>query len=194
MLASVAVEGRSDEGMAIAVLRAAGIDARRVLSADGKTRLDPKIPGYMKAAAFEPWVVFRDSDGVCPVDLRNAVTGGQEEPERFVLRIACTMTEAWLLGDHSGFADYFCVPAGSLPNDPEVLPHAKSAVLTIMSRSRDRGKRSGMLSEGGTTAGPQYVHHLNTYALSAWNPDVAAQRCPSLARALVRLRRLAETG
>lgn len=192
MSVNVAVEGRSDEGMAAALLRSCGLTPWRIIPADGKTRLDPKIPRNVRAASHEPWVIFRDSDGECPVELRRRLISGAAEPEQFVLRIACTMTEAWLMGDPEAFRRYFHVESDAVPARPEELAHAKRALLNLVHRSRNRAIREEMLDEKNPHgAGVLYVDHLNTFARTEWDPTVAEERCPSLERARRALTELA---
>lgn len=74
----------------------------QVRVAGGKTWLDPLIPKF-NIAARHPWVVFRDSDSQCPVILRARLTAAISlwHPQ-FCLRIAHSMSEAWLLADREG--------------------------------------------------------------------------------------------
>ncbi|RUP33736.1 MAG: hypothetical protein EKK51_04135, partial [Mycolicibacterium sp.] len=106
---NAAIEGESDRGVADAIIRAAGHDVGRIIAQGGKSKLDPLIPKYSVAAKFDPWVVFRDSDTECPVKLHQRLTSGITAPATFLLRIAHTMSEAWLLADRDGFANYFGV-------------------------------------------------------------------------------------
>ena len=97
---NVVVEGESDREVAKAVVAHAGHWVHQVRVAGGNTRLDPLIPKYNIAAAQHPWVVFRDSDSQCPVILRTRLTAGISSwHPQFCLRIAHSMSEAWLLAD-----------------------------------------------------------------------------------------------
>lgn len=185
---NVAVEGASDEGAARAIVHAAGHEVGVLRVARGKNRLDPLIPKYNQAAAWTPWIVFRDSDGLCPVDLRTTLTAGMPEwNPGFLLRIAHTMTEAWLMADADSFAEYFSVSRARVPREPEEAPNGKRALLGLCAKSRSSRIRKDMLREDGQS-GSLYVPHLNTFASGAWRPEVAAERSPSLARALRRIR------
>ncbi|MCJ1700920.1 DUF4276 family protein [Rathayibacter festucae] len=193
-MVNVAVEGESDRGVATAVVRAAGKSVGIVRVAGGKSRLDPLIPKYNRAAVQHPWVVFRDSDSVCPVMLRQQLSVPIAAwNAAFCLRIAHSMSEAWLLSDPDAFARYFKVPRGRVPSDPEALPHAKRTLLALCSDSRSRSIRSEVVSRAGEP-GPLFVAHMNDFATDAWNAQKAAERSASLRRAIAAIRSLPESG
>lgn len=187
---NIAVEGESDRKAATAVVECAGRTVGRLYVAGGKSKLDPKIPKYSAAARETPWVVFRDSDGQCPVRLREDLlqkVGGHNS--RFLVRIAHSMTEAWLLADVTGFSTFFRVNPAKIPRDPEALRHAKQSLLALCADSSSRAIRQGMTTADGKT-GPLYVVHLNEFASSRWDVEAAAENSPSLARALTAIRAL----
>lgn len=180
---NLVVEGESDREAAQAVVRHAGGEVARVIVAGGKTKLDPRIANYSRAARQSPWVVFRDSDGECPVELRSQLMAGVEVNSRFLLRIAHSMTEAWLMADREGFARYFGVKLGQMPADPESLPHAKRALVQVVGRgSRSSVRRDVVTAKG--EVGPLYVTRINEFAADHWDVRAAAENSRSLARAL----------
>jgi hypothetical protein len=93
------------------------------------------------------------------------------------------MTEAWLLADRQGFADFFRVRVGQVPVDPESLPHAKQEVLRLCGNSRVRSIRRDMVRSTGE-AGPLYVQRLNEFAATKWDVNGAAANSDSLIRAI----------
>ncbi|MFT4036348.1 MAG: hypothetical protein QM679_12315 [Patulibacter sp.] len=115
--------------------------------------------------------------------------GAATPNERFALRIAHSMTEAWLLADHEGFARYFRVRPGKLPALPEQLPHAKRFLLDLCRHSTSRAIRAEVVTSRGET-GPLYVRHLNDFAANHWDVDAAATRSPSLDRAVRAIARM----
>lgn len=162
---NVAVEGYSDQAAAIAVVRAAGQSVNRVFVAGGKSKLDPKIPKYRDAAQRMSWVVFRDSDGQCPVELRQSLLSDGAVPSpRFLLRFAHSMTEAWLLADRRGFSRYFSVAEARIPLDPESLSHAKRTLLALCAGSTSRAIRNDVVTPRGET-GALYVRRINDFGL-----------------------------
>jgi hypothetical protein len=190
MIVNIVVEGRSDEGAAEKIVQYAGHSVGRVIDKRGKTKLDPDVARYNQASRHGAWVLFRDTDGVCPVELRRHLLDGIHElSAQFRLRLAHSMTEAWLLADARSFSQYFQVPVATIARDPETLPHAKREVLRLCSNSRSREIRSAMVSSDGDV-GPLYVARINEYARDHWNVDEALQSSPSLRRAVDAIRTL----
>jgi hypothetical protein len=187
---NVVVEGESDREAAKSIVRAAGRTAAKVFIAGGKGRLDPRIPNYNQAARRSPWIVFRDSDGQCPALLRDELTATITTwSPNFALRIAHSMTEAWLLADRNGFADFFHVRIRRVPTHPESLPHAKREVLRLCADSTARTIRQDMVRPSGET-GALYVTRINGFAATRWNVRVAAANSDSLSRAIRSVRGL----
>lgn len=183
---SVAVEGRSDEGMARAVLEHVGFEVVKIIPKGGKSRLDEMIPGLSRTSTNNPWVVFRDADAECPVTLRSCLIGAREHDGSFELRIVQSMTEAWLMADIDGFARHFSIHKQTMSVTPDDLRHAKKELFSLLAKSRSRAVRQDMVSPKGQ-AGPLYTSGLNEFALNVWDIDVARQRSPSLDRTLERL-------
>ena len=68
---AVAVEGESDTGMVQTLLRHVRLTlSRPCLVKRGVANLDKTIHGLSRTKIDNPWIVFRDSDGRCPVELR----------------------------------------------------------------------------------------------------------------------------
>ncbi|MGO1805711.1 MAG: hypothetical protein ACTH0P_11790 [Candidatus Corynebacterium faecigallinarum] len=186
---NIAVEGPLDEEAAKAVVAAAGHEIGKVYPAGGRTELDPKVPNYCRAAAYggPGWVVFRDSDGHCPVELRGKLLSNADVPEgSFDLRIACTMIEAWLMADARGFSDFFQVRVGEIPQDPDSLDHAKQSLLSLVKRFGKGSIQDDVVTKDGQT-GPLYTHRLNEFARDHWNVEAAMENSPGLERAVRRL-------
>lgn len=187
---NAAVEGPSDEGAVRAVIIAAGHSVGRIIAKGGKPKLDRDIPKYNQAAKVAPWVVLRDSDSVCPVELRaRLLSSVRDRSDRFVLRIAHAMTESWLLADRDGFSDFFKVPHGLLPRDPEAFQQPKQKLLSICEHSSSRAIRADMIRPDGQ-AGPLYVARINEYASTAWMVRAASEGSASLRRAVEEIRLL----
>lgn len=190
MKINLVVEGRSDIEAASAIVRAAGHSVGDAIPKIGVNRLDKDLRKYAEAARWsephEAWIVFRDTDGKCPVELRNRLLNGVVVPARFQLRLARTMTEAWLLGDRPGIASFLRVPEKLVPRTPERLSHAKRTLLQIASKSSNRQIRNGMVA-GKLEPGPRYVEIVNEFARDHWDTELAAQSCGSLQRAINRI-------
>lgn len=189
MIINLVVEGQSDLGAARAIVRFAGHEVGTEVDKRGKNNLDPDIPKYNQAARREPWVVFRDTDSKCPVTLREELLGAMTPSVGFLLRLAHSMTESWLLADRQGFSTYFRVAEASIPLDPDQLPHAKRTLLNLCERSRSRLIRSAMV-RGDGEVGPLYVTTVNDFATNSWSVDRAVEHSDSLRRAVDRIREL----
>jgi len=189
---NIAVEGDSDVAIAKAVVGHAGHTVGRVVVSSGKSRLDTKIAGYLRASRFQPWVVFRDSDGVCPVVLAHKLLQPiKQDVPAFALRFAVTMSEAWLLADQAGFSDYFGISESRIPHDPDSIPHAKQLMLTLCQKSSNRDIRQDVGGHG-TTPGPLYVHRITDFASNLWRVEAASERSSSLRRAIKALEAMSE--
>lgn len=191
MKINVAVEGDSDRELVRKLLTVSGHAPMKIMPAGGVTRLDSKVAKYAEAARHPssiPWLVLRDSDGGCPIELRESLVRPTNEHPRFMLRIAVTMGEAWLMGDPSTFSDFFRVRSAKIPHAPEDEAHAKRSLLAVVATSSSKAVREAMIHESNAQRpGPLYPTKLNEYARKHWNPEVAAERCPSLSRTLNRL-------
>jgi hypothetical protein len=84
------------------------------------------------------------------------------------------------------------VPASRIPSDPDGCVDAKRAVVDACVHSRRRLIRSDMLPRPGSQrkVGPGYEGNMIAYATSNWDPNRAAQRSESLARAVHRINTL----
>lgn len=187
-MTNVVVEGDSDSEAARSVLRAAGLDVSRIVVVGGKAKLDARLSKYNQAAKNSRWIVFRDSDSVCPVELSQTLSKqiGTLSPH-FSLRIAHSMTESWLLADVEGFSKFFGVSAARMVPNPDLLSNAKHEVLRLCQKSRSRRIKEDMVRGNGET-GPLYVSRINEFASKHWNVANACGRSESLRRAVERLR------
>ncbi|HEY0179711.1 MAG TPA: hypothetical protein VGC30_08770 [Dokdonella sp.] len=99
-----------------------------------------------------------------------------------------TEAESWLLADADALALYFDVPEVKIPARPDEVGDAKRAMLDLARRSRRRVIRQEMISSvDGSKPGVGYNFHLQSFAMERWRPREAAQRSPSLRRAMRRL-------
>jgi hypothetical protein len=192
MVISLAVEGASDAAVLRRVCHAAGHQVGAEFISRGKSRLDPRIPGYNNAARFAPWLVVRDLDhdaDCAPALIRRLLP---EPAPGMCFRVPVRSIEAWLLGDREGFAKFFGVSSAVIAANPDSLPRPKRAVVDLAQRSVKRGIREGMVPALGMSVevGPEYTALLIEFAESAWNPEAAAENSDSLKRCIRALRRL----
>lgn len=192
-----AVEGSTDEPLAEQLIRLVGREPKRIFTAGGKPRLDPKIPGYNQSARHRPWLVLRDLDhddiGCCVADVLVRLVQGPLAPA-MALRLPVRSAESWLLADAEGFSSFFSISRARIPLDPDRLSHPKQHVVSVCRHSARRAIRDGMVPRprSGRTVGPEYTALVREFAATCWSAKRAASESPSLAGTLKRVRLLAE--
>lgn len=200
-LVGLVVEGQTDVMPAGKMLRARGANADplRTIITDGKTAWDERLLRYNRAARHAPWLVLRDSDrdgGDCPVRLRQQLLPATEQSPMLCFRLTVRAMEAWLLADAEAFADHFAVPITRVPRDPEAEDRPKVSLVNACRSSRRRDIRAGVVPPRRSRhdVGPEYTSFISDFAEAVWRPDAAAERSPSLWRALAEVERLVATG
>lgn len=191
MLVNYVVEGSSDTGFAQRIIIDSGNELGREIVKRGCTKQDAKISGYKKAARIGPtvaWLVLRDSDGKCPVELRAEKDDPAQPVPNFVYRVVHTMTESWLLADPHNASEYFHIPESKIGHDPEHLDHPKRHLLRLCREHSPRDIREDMVADTEPLAmGPLFTERLKEFALRHWDIDVARKNSPSLDSAIRRL-------
>lgn len=165
-------------------LAAPSIDTR------GVTRLRKELPRY---AAFarnaHPVLCIADTDGDCALDLVQAWL--PRSVRRLLLRLAVPEAESWAMADAAGFADALKVPAGKVPREPDSVGDAKAEVLALARRSKSREIRTEVVSAfDATRKGSGYNIHLCRFVRQGWRMSMAAERSPSLQRAVRKVQAL----
>jgi len=194
-----AVEGRSDEPVAVKLIEAAGCKPRRVFTAEGKSRLDTKIPGYNQSAKHRCWLILRDLDhddqGTCLPDFLKTLASGEPAP-RLALRFAVRAAEAWLLADAQAFSDFFRVVPRRIPTAPDLLDDPKGAVVDVCRTSRSRDVKIAMVPREGSgrKVGPEYIATIRAFTADHWDIRRAGNASPSLRRATECVERMVKTG
>lgn len=157
----------------------------------GVSKLKADLPRYMQQALhLRPVLCVADTDGDCPVALCQEWLP-QSAPPNFLLRLAVTESEAWVMADRSAFASALGVSVASVPLDPETLPDAKREVLRLAARSSKRRVKEEMLSlQDINKPGTGYNKHLCTFVRQGWRAAVAREASESLNRAILAIERL----
>lgn len=156
----------------------------------GVGRLRTSLPRYTNVAQhLHPVLCIADTDGRCAVELLQAWL--PRAAQRLVLRLATPEAESWAMADAEGFATTLGVPAGKVPREPDGVTDAKAAVLGLARRSRIRAIRSEVVSaQDPERPGSGYNLHLCRFVRDVWRMPAAAERSPSLRRAVHRVRML----
>jgi hypothetical protein len=154
----------------------------------GVTKLWPRLTRYAEQAKrVQPVLCIADTDGQCVAQLRDQWLPVPNE-SRLLLRLAVTEAESWVIADREAAAGALAIPASSLPHRPEDEPDPKRLLLTLVARSRKRIIREEMVSSvDRNKPGTGYNLHLRAFVRSFWEPLRAADRSPSLARAVSRI-------
>jgi hypothetical protein len=152
----------------------------------GKSRLDPQIPGYARAAVYSPWFVLRDLDHDAPCPGALAIELVTHRPDGLILRVAVRSLKSWLLADNTAIARYLGVRAAEISSDPESLEYPKQSLVNIARRSRWRRIRDALVPEAGlsTSEGPGYNIEMSIFARDQWDPERAAKNSLSLERCI----------
>lgn len=191
---TVAVEGPTDEAVACKLIARVGAQPGPVHGNQGKPYLQRHIGGYNHAARHAPWLILvdLDRDADCAPPLRHA---WRPQPAPMLcLRVAVRAVEAWLLADAERLAAFLGVAQRRIEATPERLDDPKQAMVNLARASRRRDIREDMVPRAGSgrPIGPAYTSRLVEFISDFWRPNIAARRAESLARAIGRLRRLAE--
>ena len=186
-------EGYPDQVAVSILCRETGLVVERFMPCRGKSDLDRKLEGFNQAARGWYWLVLRnlDHDASCGAALVSKLLPQQSRFMQF--RVAVRALESWLLGDAEALSRYLRVGRGRIPPDPEALDDPKGHMLRLAAMSSNIGIRRDMVPRrnSGGREGPGYAGRLAEFVQRHWRPDVAAERCDSLARCLRRLRELA---
>jgi hypothetical protein len=159
----------------------------------GNAFLKMKLPQFREVARSIPVLILTDLDLIeCPVCLIKEWSGKVKIPSKMLFRVAVRETEAWLLADREGFADFSGVPLHRIPDQPETLVNPKETLLNIVRRYGKRSVKSDILPERGSTAriGLSYNQALCSFVKDTWSPDRAAMVANSLLRTRSRLHEL----
>lgn len=159
----------------------------------GNTFLRMKLPQFKEIARSVPIFILTDLDLVeCPACLIEEWIGRVKLPSKMLFQVAVRETEAWLLADREGFADFSGVPLHRIPDQPETLVNPKETLLNIVRRYGKRAVKADLLPERGSSAriGLSYNQALCAFVKSTWSPDRAAKVAKSLHRTRYRLHEL----
>ncbi len=186
----VATEGDLDYAVAARLLGDAGLAAVRTGRARGRDHLLRKLTGYNNAAQRERWLVLidLDRDECAPTLLRAWIA---DRADGLIVRVAVREIESWLLAD-PGLANRLRIPANTLPKAPDELNAPKRQLLDIVrAHCKSRNIRNDVLPlSGAASVGPSYNDFLIEFVRERWDPRRAAERSPSLGRAIGALERL----
>ncbi|WP_155627964.1 hypothetical protein [Burkholderia vietnamiensis] len=154
------------------------------IDAGGVTKLVPSFQRYAEQATYvQPVLCIADTDGKCAAELIEAWRPNHA-PNGFVIRLAVTEAESWVLADRQGFADAFHISKNKLPSNLDDEPDPKRLLLNLIAKSRKRSFRDDMISQTDRSKpGAGYNVHLSDFVRSHWNIQRAMGHSRSLNRA-----------
>lgn len=195
MLINIATEDELSQAVAERLIEdvfGAGKIGNR-LGCKGNGYLIARLPNFRQMAKREPVLLLTDLDDLnCAPTLLEKWTSGQPFPKNLLLRVAVRETEAWLLADRQGFAEFLGISPQKIPPDPENLRDPKQFLLNI-AHSAKREVRSELIAPKGAIAKHAlgYNRALSAFVATKWSVDSAAAASSSLSKALSRIRELA---
>lgn len=188
------VEGPTDVPVAERLISRVNLQPSRLIVGLGKTKIDAVLSeGSLRGNIL----ILRDldKDAECAPTLINQLLPF-EVPQGLCLRIPVRAIESWLLADVERFSKEFAVHLKSHEIKPDESDDPKRDLINHCRRSKSSEVRKQMtdLSTMGGQTGPGYVKRIIDFALTGWDPERAAGRSPSLARALDAIDRLTARG
>ena len=195
----------SDPGLAIIVEdRLSGSVAERLVAAakpglryamppvhtGGVQKIRAQMPKYLNASHVVPHFVLVDLDQTACAPALLTAWQLPAPQARLLFRIAIRETEAWVLADRRGFADFAGIPVSKVPQFPELERDPKQTLVNLVRRSGRKRLVAEMVPAPGSrvSIGPLYNELLCEFVQTRWNLEAACCNAPSLAKALVRLR------
>jgi hypothetical protein len=191
----VATEDALTEAIAHRIIRDyPSLTITKSIRRDGNGYLRSKLRVFCDIARWQSVLLITDLDRHdCPQTLKANWLRGVKPPDGLLLRVAVREVESWLLADHAATRALFGNKIASrLPEKPDEENDPKSYLLTL-ARHAPREVRLDLVSDAGSIArqGFGYNSRLTELVRTSWSPARAAQRSPSLQRAIGRIAALA---
>ena len=161
----------------------------------GSGYLRKMTPAFNNASKGTPFLMMTDLNHYeCPPELM-AEWLTRPKHGNLLFRIAVRETEAWLLADRRGFANFLGVRVALIPENADQIPHPKEELVSIAARSPRKELRVDIVPKPGSTSkvGPTYNGRLILFVNSVWDIHSAEADSPSLAGALRVLREFQPT-
>lgn len=161
----------------------------QTLRRQGFGYLKSSLPKFCEVARRVPVVVLTDLDTApCPIALLRDWMPAAGLPDGLSLRVAVREVESWLLADSTNLARMLHVAPSLLPGRPDEESDPKAVLLRVASRApkslRQELVRIEQRRDGRKILqGIGYNQRLAEFVATQWNPEAAAARSPSLARA-----------
>ncbi|MCY2929083.1 MAG: hypothetical protein NTV86_06235 [Planctomycetota bacterium] len=111
-------------------------------------------------------------------------------PPEVVFRVAVREVESWIMADREEWAKYIQIPKASFVVAPDSLLDPKQHLFSVIGRKGRKSFHKEMLPRGTAHVGPRYNEIICEFVAEKWSPQRAAERSPSLLRAINALKKL----
>jgi hypothetical protein len=162
------------------------------LRRNGFGYLQSKMDSWCQMAEHQIMMVLTDLDQAnCLVEFRDQWLADRPLPTSLIFRIAVREVESWVLADHQAMRE-LVGKKGVLPTQPDALPDPKQALLGL-GKTAPKSVRDDLIRtiDGQLRQGVGYNARLKHWINTAWSPERAAERSPSLFRARIRIQEAA---
>jgi hypothetical protein len=161
----------------------------RPLVERGVGNIRKSVTKYVNASRALPHVVLTDLDQIRCAPLLRQQWGVTDLPKSMLFRVAVRESEAWVLADRAGFADFAGIPVNKVPAAPEILADPKQELVNLVRRSRNKRLAAELVPAQGSAVsiGPLYNERLSQFVRETWSMEAAMANSPSLARTVSRL-------
>lgn len=186
---SIATEDELSEAIALRLISEIPTPhfIQHTLRKSGNGYLRSKMDSWYQMAQHQVMLVLTDLDRAnCLVEFRDQWLT-DAPPNNLLFRIAVRETESWVLADHVAMRGLIGA-RGTLPAEPDELPDPKQFLLKL-AKNAPKPVRQDLLKtlDGPLAQGLGYNTRLIELINAEWNPQRAAERSPSLARARLRI-------
>lgn len=191
---AVATEDELSEAIALRLISEVQLphEVTYKLRRGGFGYLRSKMDSWCRMAEHQVMMVLTDLDRAnCLVEFRDEWLAGRPLPASMIFRIAVREVESWILADHQAMRELIG-NKGVLPAQPDKLNDPKQALLGL-GKTAPKSVRDDLIRtiEGQLRQGVGYNARLTHWINTAWSPERAAERSPSLARARIRIQEAA---
>lgn len=112
-------------------------------------------------------------------------------PKNLIFRIAEKEIESWIMADRDAFSEFIGIHRDNFVRNPDSLEDPKQHLLNVIRKKGRKKWQKEMLPQGKTAAiGPKYNEKLCEFVDQHWDPARAAERSPSLLKAIQAFQRI----
>lgn len=159
-----------------------------LLRKGGSGYLKSNIRKWCELSNTLPVLILTDLDNTkCPLLLIQSWLEKDKKPENLLIRVAVREIESWLIADHEAIQD-FLNSKERLSVKPDEIQDPKQYLLNLAKKA-PRQIRDDLVqvNKGSIRQGLGYNNLLAKFVTETWDPERAAARSPSLAKARMRL-------